>query len=341
MTRQIDFSNLRGPEPNAWQNFELLCANLIELRYSEQNVSRVRADPGDNGMDIVVGPIEQPNFVFQCKYFLSRIGESQKQQIRRSYRRLPAASYPWNMTWTLVTPIDPSAGERSWFDSHFVNGRRQSASRWWGRSHLINLLTQFPHVGEAYFGWEETRMIKEIHQAVVNNVETLDDDQGLQIAYLFFDRPAFRLGFTNEASIPDFRRAIEDTILALNLGILRTRDGHIAAKGKPKSSFVDKSIRDAMEVAVNSLEELASSLAKAIEGGVFRQWGNAETVWVFDRHDFRGIHTSMEMNRLRNAAIDAMNSAFQKHGIEPLPKIDESYIGDMSDQFICERDSLD
>lgn len=42
-----------------------------------------------------------------------------------------------------------------------------------------------------------------------------------------FDRPAFHDKIYQEGSMEDFDKAIEDTIIALNTGILRARDGSI------------------------------------------------------------------------------------------------------------------
>ena len=42
-----------------------------------------------------------------------------------------------------------------------------------------------------------------------------------------FDRPAFQDNINQEGRMEDFDKAIEDTIIALNTGILRTRDGAI------------------------------------------------------------------------------------------------------------------
>ena len=40
-----------------------------------------------------------------------------------------------------------------------------------------------------------------------------------------FDRPAFDTPFRDESNVPDFKKAITDTIEALNTGIHRLRDG--------------------------------------------------------------------------------------------------------------------
>lgn len=49
-----------------------------------------------------------------------------------------------------------------------------------------------------------------------------------------FDRPAFQDDIRYEECIEDFDKAIEDTIIALNTGVLRTRDGSILKQAKGK-----------------------------------------------------------------------------------------------------------
>lgn len=52
-----------------------------------------------------------------------------------------------------------------------------------------------------------------------------------------FDRPAFRDAIYQEGCMEDFDEAIADTILALNTGILRTREGHIIKESSGKSAL--------------------------------------------------------------------------------------------------------
>ena len=77
-------------------------------------------------------------------------------------------------------------------------------------------------------------------QTAILEVETtsstpaFEKDKELVQFYLeCFDRPAFQDDIYQEGRMEDFDKAIEDTLIALNTGVLRTRDGSI-------SSFVPK-----------------------------------------------------------------------------------------------------
>ncbi len=150
MTETINFLSITGSETNAWENFESLCANLIECRYAAKTVLGVCPDPGDEGVDILVGSIEKPTHIFQCKYFVRNIGPAKHQQIRASYDRVLRKFFP--RSWTLITPIDPSPNEIRWFEESFAALNSGEARRWWDKTHLINLLSQHKHVADMPIG---------------------------------------------------------------------------------------------------------------------------------------------------------------------------------------------
>jgi hypothetical protein len=60
---------------------------------------------------------------------------------------------------------------------------------------------------------------------LVESLDTGGDEQILTLMASLFDRPAFYTPFQSESSIPAFKKAITDTIEALNTGIHRLRDG--------------------------------------------------------------------------------------------------------------------
>ena len=71
-----------------------------------------------------------------------------------------------------------------------------------------------------------------------------------------FDRPAFQDRIYQEGRMEDFDRAIEDTIIALNTGVLRTRDGSILKKADGKSSVVNIEWREKLNTICDMLVAL-------------------------------------------------------------------------------------
>ena len=66
--------------------------------------------------------------------------------------------------------------------------------------------------------------------------EQHEDKELIKFFVQCFDRPAFQDRIYQEGRMEDFDKAIEDTIIALNTGVLRTRDGSILKKADGKSN---------------------------------------------------------------------------------------------------------
>lgn len=73
------------------------------------------------------------------------------------------------------------------------------------------------------------------------------------------DRPAFRTHFHQELSFAAFDQAMEDTLIALNTGYWRLRDGPLIVRGKGKASLVSKPWRDKLDQIVSHIMTLASA----------------------------------------------------------------------------------
>ncbi len=84
----------------------------------------------------------------------------------------------------------------------------------------------------------------------------VSDDEALALMAECFDRPAFTTEFLNESSIPDFKKAITDTIEALNTGVRRLRDGTEVGRIPRKAQLKDPAKRKVVEEVVALLVEL-------------------------------------------------------------------------------------
>lgn len=64
-----DFKALHGHIEGGRAAFEPACEALLRKMFPNQPVQVVRANPGDEGIDILVGEIGiEPIHVFQCKF---------------------------------------------------------------------------------------------------------------------------------------------------------------------------------------------------------------------------------------------------------------------------------
>ncbi len=71
----------------AREKFEELAAHLVKGEQSD--ASKVRVEQGDEGVDVYVGNLTDAAGidVYQCKFFPQGLGESQKAQVRKSFKR--------------------------------------------------------------------------------------------------------------------------------------------------------------------------------------------------------------------------------------------------------------
>ena len=75
-----------------------------------------------------------------------------------------------------------------------------------------------------------------------------------------FDRPAFQDDIRQEGRMEDFDKAIEDTIIALNTGILRTRKGDIIKRAEGKASVQNPDWREKLYNIVDILTAIRRRL---------------------------------------------------------------------------------
>ena len=73
---------------------------------------RVEANPGDWGIDAFVGEIDGVISVWQSKFFIDGVQQSQKTQIRESFDQVMATAKEKGFAvdaWTLCIPVDLDA----------------------------------------------------------------------------------------------------------------------------------------------------------------------------------------------------------------------------------------
>ncbi len=79
----------------------------------------------------------------------------------------------------------------------------------------------------------------------------------------------------------DFDKAIEDTIIALNTGVLRTRDGSILKKSEGKSTIENVKWREKLDTVCDMLVALRKRLRIAKEAGAYSAYGDGEVMYCF------------------------------------------------------------
>lgn len=89
-------------EAGSRSKFEEICESLYRSEFQSRNVRKVKVNKGDGGIDIFIGEIGiEPIDVIQCKFFINGVGESQKSQIRESFKTVINSKEFKTKSWTL------------------------------------------------------------------------------------------------------------------------------------------------------------------------------------------------------------------------------------------------
>jgi hypothetical protein len=138
------------------------------------------------------------------------------------------------------------------------------------------------------------------------------------------DRPAFRTHFHQELSFIAFDQAMEDTLVALNTGYWKTREGTLIERAKGKACVVNAQWREKLENITTLIEEirrrfhdlfgLNKMLFQHRRYPEFRQPELEQFMEGF-RHN-RDLGTWMDEKR--QEAIDIMNTLLEEAGMQGL-----------------------
>ncbi|MFA6054722.1 MAG: HNH endonuclease signature motif containing protein [Thermodesulfovibrionales bacterium] len=136
------------------------------------------------------------------------------------------------------------------------------------------------------------------------------------------DRPAFRTYFHNELSFVDFDDAMQDTILALNTGYWKTRDGTVLERSLGKACVVNPQWREKLDKIATIIEEIRKRFADAV--GLNRMLLHLRGLSGFEPHDTafrRDRDLSDWMDAKRQEAIDTMNTILRDLQMQPLSNL--------------------
>lgn len=109
------------------------------------NSQSLRPDPGDEGIDTLEGLFGSEQRVWQAKYFCEGVGNSQKAQIRKSWKSCLGGSAGENLkSWTLALPTNLSVPERKWWDKWKTKKMQESgvSVELWNKDSFLKFYTQ-------------------------------------------------------------------------------------------------------------------------------------------------------------------------------------------------------
>lgn len=143
--------------------------------------------------------------------------------------------------------------------------------------------------------------------------EQHEDKELIKFFVQCFDRPAFQDRIYQEGRMEDFDRAIEDTIIALNTGVLRTRDGSILKKADGKSSVVNIEWREKLNTICDMLVALRKRLKIAKDTGAYSLYGEDDVMYCFYDRDL-----AIWFDSTREEILKILSSICEEIGIHGL-----------------------
>jgi hypothetical protein len=157
-----DFRYLRDKygDAGAREIFEKICVQLFQKKFS--NAYGVQASQGDDGIDILVGNLNEQIKVYQCKYFIDGIGSSQITQIKKSYKTVKEKYSV--VEWYLCVPILFTIGNHKWWSEWKTSQQQKDNIKidFWDGSRLLMSLKE-NGMYDILFDEDQRVILKEIH----------------------------------------------------------------------------------------------------------------------------------------------------------------------------------
>lgn len=158
----------------------------------------------------------------------------------------------------------------------------------------------------------EQMAVLDLEEATVG--EKCEDKEFIKFFVQCFDRPAFRDRIYQEGRMEDFDKAIEDTIIALNTGVLRARDGSTLKISEGKSAVVNIEWREKLDIIGDMLVALRKRLKIAKDTGAYSTYGEGEVMYCFYDSDLE-----MWFDSTREEILKILSSICEEIGIRSLP----------------------
>lgn len=108
---------------------------------------------------------------------------------------------------------------------------------------------------------------------LAQEIEAPSDEEVLALMAGLFDRPAFYTPFHQESSIPAFKKAITDTIEALNTGVHRLRDGTEIRRIPSRHALKSVAARQTLAQIERRLARLRAVFDESCQNGDIRACG--------------------------------------------------------------------
>ena len=149
----------------------------------------------------------------------------------------------------------------------------------------------------------------------ISPIQSMEEDKAIIKFFVqCFDRPAFQDDIYQEGRMEDFDKAIEDTLIALNTGVLRTRDGSILKQADGKSSVQNSLWREKLYTITDMLTAIRRRLKIAKKENAYSTYGTGEDV----AYCFYDRELAEWLNSTREEILKILSSICKEAGLREL-----------------------
>jgi hypothetical protein len=207
---------------------------------------------GDGGRD-VWGELSKVSYCYQCANYQSLTIKKAKEDIDKLAENDTIPDH-----WTLVCGGRVTAGIRKQTIEYAYKKLKglKSADVWSGVEFEERVRKDSPLLIKRFVQGEGFPDTFEGLKSITDVINASDDQEIIKLLAECFDRPAFTTAFRNESNIPDFEKAITDTIEVLNTGLHRLRDGTLVRKIPSRHQVNDKDLKSGLAIITQLVIDL-------------------------------------------------------------------------------------
>ncbi|MCK4665025.1 MAG: hypothetical protein KAT68_19310, partial [Bacteroidales bacterium] len=214
ITQPIHFEDRTGIE------FERLCFAYVSKTNSWKTIDWFGQSGSDGGRDIWGTDRNGKTYCYQCANYRQLDFSKAQKDIDKLDKNKTIPNY-----FILICGGRVSANMKKKIKDYSKSKGIKSIETWTGVEFEEKLRKETPELIKRFSHGEEFPDSPKDLTVFSEGFELLDDKNIIKLISECFDRPAFTTPFREEVSIPDFEKALTDTIELLNTGMHRLRDG--------------------------------------------------------------------------------------------------------------------
>jgi hypothetical protein len=255
-------------EDRSGSEFERLCLAYLIRAFEWKSIDWSGQLGGDRGRDIWAVRMDGETECFQC----ANHARLAFRKVERDLGKLAVDPRGLPARFTLITGGKVSASMKAKIVKYAMMIGLADAEVWSGPEFEERLRRDEPLLVRRFA--EGVPFPESVGALRAMSLEgEMGDSAILALMAECFDRPAFTTPFMQESSVPDFKKAITDTIEALNTGVRRLRDGTEIGRIPRRSQLKDPYARATLARVVDLLVELRAQYDSFTASGELRPCG--------------------------------------------------------------------